>query len=136
MNFQGSKLYNAHRYNILSYLEQNSFPMREWHVKHMEETLIKFVKGLTENATRWEKRNHKKYGRIGKVCRRIEYDIKHGVTNKEVCSFLQLIRNGSSFSDLRTYEGSMERLDEIQAYFMESLDVTNYGQVWNNYPVR
>jgi hypothetical protein len=102
----------------------------------MEQTLVKFVKGLTENATRWEKRNHKKYGRIGRVCRRIEYDIKHGVTNKDVCSFLQLIRNDSSFSDLRTCEGSMERLDEIQTYFMESSDGSNYSSLWNNHPLR
>ena len=70
--------------------------MREWHVKHMEKTLVKFVTGLSENATRWEKRVDKKYGRIGRVCRRIEYDIKHGVTNKEVCLFLQSIRVDSS----------------------------------------
>ena len=75
---------------------QNSFPMRDWHVKHMEKTLVKFVTGLSENATRWEKRVDKKYGRIGRVCRRIEYDIKHGVTNKEVCMFLQAIRVDSS----------------------------------------
>ena len=75
---------------------QNSFPMRDWHVKHMEKTLVKFVTGLSENATRWEKRVDKKYGRIGRVCRRIEYDIKHGVTNKEVCLFLQSIRIDSS----------------------------------------
>ncbi len=70
--------------------------MRDWHVKHMEKTLVKFVTGLSENATRWEKRVDKKYGRIGRVCRRIEYDIKHGVTNKEVCMFLQAIRVDSS----------------------------------------
>ena len=75
--------------------------MRDWHVKHMEKTLVKFVTGLSENATRWEKRVDKKYGRIGRVCRRIEYDIKHGVTNKEVCMFLQAIRVDSSYSDIR-----------------------------------
>ena len=96
---------------------QNSFPMRDWHVKHMEKTLVKFVTGLSENATRWEKRVDKKYGRIGRVCRRIEYDIKHGVTNKEVCMFLQAISLDSSYSDVRSGEGAMERLDEIEGYF-------------------
>lgn len=83
----------------------------------MEKTLVKFVTGLSENATRWEKRVDKKYGRIGRVCRRIEYDIKHGVTNKEVCMFLQAIRLDSSYTDVRSGEGAMERLDEIEGYF-------------------
>ena len=64
-----------------------------------------------------KKRVDKKYGRIGRVCRRIEYDIKHGVTNKEVCLFLQSIRVDSSYSDIRSGEGAMERLDEIEGYF-------------------
>ncbi len=98
-------------------MEQNSFPMREWHLKHMEETLVKFVTGLSEEATRWEKRLNKKYGTINKVCKRIEYDIKHGVTENEVYTFLQLIRTEPSFSDVRTCDGSIHRLDEIQAYF-------------------
>ena len=91
--------------------------MREWHVKHMENTLIKFVTGLAEDASRWERRINNKYGKIGRVSKRIEYDIKHGVTNKQVCSFLQLLRTASSFSEVRAHNGSMERLDEIQAYF-------------------
>ena len=117
-------------YNILSHLEQNSFPMREWHVKHMEQTLIKFVTGLSEDASRWQKRLNKKYGRIGRVSKRIEYDIKHGVTNKQVCSFLQLIRTEPSFSEVRTHDGSMERLDEIQAYFNETPEYCAYNDAW------
>ncbi len=104
-------------------MEQNSYPMREWHVKHMENTLIKFVKGLAEDASRWEKRLNKKYGKIGGVSKRIEYDIRHGVTSKQVCSFLQLLRTSSSFSEIRENDGSMERLDEIQAYFNRSVEL-------------
>jgi len=104
--------------------------MREWHVKHMEQTLIKFVTGLSEDASRWQKRLNKKYGRIGRVSKRIEYDIKHGVTNKQVCSFLQLIRTEPSFSEVRTHDGSMERLDEIQAYFNETPEYCAYNDAW------
>jgi len=100
-------------------MEQNSYTMREWHVKHMEKTLLKCVTGLAEDASRWEKRMNNKYGRISRVCKRIEYDIKHGVTNTQVCSFLQLLGTGSSFSEVRTHNGSIERLNEIQAYFKE-----------------
>lgn len=103
--------------------------MKEWHVKHMENTLIKFITGLAEDASRWERRINNKYGRIGRVSKRIEYDIKHGVTNKQVCSFLQLIRTGSSFSEVRAHDGSMERLDEIQAYFTASNRVEDFMQI-------
>jgi hypothetical protein len=49
--------------------------MEEWHVKHMENTLVKFVKGLSEDASGWERRINKKYGRIGRVSKkdRIRY---------------------------------------------------------------
>jgi hypothetical protein len=94
--------------------------MREWHVKHMEQTLVKFVRGLSEDASRWQMKLNKKYGTIGRVSKRIDYDIKHGVTNTQVSSFLQSIRTESSFTEVRTHDGSMERLDEIQACFGES----------------
>src|SRR5574341_19685 len=112
-------------------MEQNSYPMKEWHIKHMENTLIKFVTGLAEDASRWERRINNKYGRIGRVSKRIEYDIKHGVTNKQVYSFLQLIRTGSSFSEIRAHAGSMERLNEIQGYFTESSGYIQNAGMWN-----
>jgi hypothetical protein len=114
-------------------MEQNSYPMKEWHIKHMEQTLVKFITGLSEDASRWEKRINKKYGRIGRVCKRIEYDIKHGVTSMQVCSFLQLIRTDPSYLDVRTHDGSMERLDEIQAHFTGSPKSGEYGGMWSNY---
>ena len=101
-------------------MKQNSFPMREWHVKHMEKIIVKFVTGLSENATMWEKRQNKRYGRITNVCRQIGYDIKQGVTNEQVLMLLQQIRNDSSFSNLRMKEGSIERLDEVEKHFMPS----------------
>lgn len=119
------------KYGVAVYylrMEQNSYPMREWHVNHMEKTLLKFVTGLSEDASRWERRINNKYGRIGRVSRRIEYDIKHGVTNEQVCSFLQLIRTRSSFSGVRAHDGSMERLNEIQAYFMPSNRIEDFMQ--------
>jgi hypothetical protein len=58
----------------------------------------------------------------------------HGVTIKQVCSFLQLIRTGPSFLEIRTHNGSMERLDERLAYFKESDSKEDYLQsndTWN-----
>jgi hypothetical protein len=121
-------LYKALAHSTLSYLKQNSFPMREWHIKHMEQTLVRFVRGLSENASRWEVRLNKKYGKIGRVRKRIEYDIKHGVTNEEVFTFLQLIRTESAYHDVRSCVGSLERLNEIQSYYKESPRLFN---IWN-----
>ena len=104
----------------MSFLVKNSFPMKEWHVEHMEKTVVKYVKGLSENASGWEKRNHKKYGGLMHVCRQIEYDIKHGVTDDEVVSMLHRVRNDSSFSSLRKSVGFMERLIEVEAHFAQS----------------
>jgi hypothetical protein len=112
-------------------LEQNSYPMKEWHVKHMENTLLKFVTGLSEDASRWERRINNKYGKIGRVAKRIEYDIKHGVTINQVSSFLQLIRTGASFSEIRTHNGSMERLNEIQGYFRAEDEIPQYHDKLN-----
>ena len=91
--------------------------MREWHVEHMEKTVVKYVKGLSENATGWEKRNHKKYGNLANICRQIEYDIKHGVSSEQVTSLFERIRKDTSFSALRKGSGSMERLAEIENQF-------------------
>ena len=102
----------------------------------MEQTLIKFVTGLSEDASRWQKRLNKKYGRIGKVSKRIEYDIKHGVTNIQVCSFLQLIRTHHSFSEVRLHDGSMERLEEIQAYFKEPSKQSQCNDKWYSSLIR
>src|SRR5947209_5609653 len=44
------------------FLSNNSFPMREWHVEHMEKTIVKFVTGLSENASNWQRRQHNRYG--------------------------------------------------------------------------
>ena len=112
-------------------MEQNSFPMREWHVKHMEQTLVKFITGLSQDASRWQIKLNKKYGTIDKVSKRIDYDVKHGVTNRQVTSFLQSIRTESSFSEVRTHEGSMERLDEIQAYFETPENPLNHDKYYS-----
>jgi hypothetical protein len=91
--------------------------MKQWHAEHMEKTILKYVKGLAVDASSWEKRNHKKYGSLTHICRQIEYDIKHGVTDEEVSLMLRKVRQHSSFSELRKTEESMTRLKEIEIHF-------------------
>lgn len=104
---------------ILRYLRQNSFPMREWHVKHMERTIVRFVRGLSENATRWEVSLNKKYGKMSNVIKRIDYDVKHGATNQQVSSFLQLMRTDSIYIEDMACEGSIQRLNELESHYKE-----------------
>lgn len=99
---------------------QNSFPMREWHIQHMEKTVIKYITGLTENATAWEKRQHRRYGGITRVYRQINYDIKHGVTNEEVLELLEAIKKDSSYLNLRNDANCMNRLAEIESLFVHA----------------
>jgi hypothetical protein len=39
--------------------------MKEWHLENMKKTAVKYVTGLSENASSFQKRQHKKYG--GKI---------------------------------------------------------------------
>jgi hypothetical protein len=73
-----------------------------------------FKLGLSDNATPFQKKQHKKYGgNLANVHRNIEFDIKHGVT-REVAVFLDKVRNDSSFSNVRKSVGSKERLEQLQ----------------------
>lgn len=91
--------------------------MKEWHVEHMQKAVVKYVRGLSLDASGWEKRNHKKYGSLANMCRQIEYDVKHGVAMEQVLTMLQKVRTDSSYSELRKGTGSMERLAEVEGHF-------------------
>jgi hypothetical protein len=91
--------------------------MKEWHVEHMQKAVVKYVRGLTSDASGWEKRNHKKYGSLANMCRQIEYDVKHGVAMEQVLAMFQKVRMDSSYSELRKGTGSMERLAEVESHF-------------------
>lgn len=95
--------------------------MRDWHVKHMEKTVVKYVGGLAPDASAWERKNHRRYVSFSNVCRQIDYDIKHGVTNEQVVSFLGKVRRDRSFSKVRGNDGSMDRLVEVEKYFHETV---------------
>jgi hypothetical protein len=84
----------------------------------MEKIVLKFVTGLSPNATTWEKKIFKRYGKLTNICRQINYDIKQGATNDQVLLYLQKIRNDSSFSVLRAINGSLDRLEELENEFL------------------
>jgi hypothetical protein len=95
----------------------NIFPMRDWHVKHMQETIVKYLIGLSENASRFERRLNKKYGGLVNVRKRIDYDLKHGVTRQEVILFFRKVRTDPLFSELRKNDGFEDRLYQLESNF-------------------
>ena len=92
--------------------------MKQWHLEHVEKTIRKFIIGLSESASIWEKRQHKKYGTIANCCKQVDYDLKHGVTIEEVFSVLQKIKSDESFASILQNESSMHRLNEIEKYIL------------------
>jgi hypothetical protein len=92
--------------------------MREWHLENMKKTVMKYVTGLLDTATLYQKKQHKKYGGyLSKVHKSIAFDIRHGVTTMEVLDFIERVRNDLEFANIRDKEGSMERLDLIKIHF-------------------
>ena len=94
--------------------------MRDWHVKHMQDTIVRYLTGLSENATRWQKRLDKKYGNLTQVTKRINYDLKHGVERHEVVAFLALIKTDQSYFELRKTIGFEYRLYSLETSLLNS----------------
>jgi hypothetical protein len=103
-----------------SLTHNNLFPMRDWHVKHMQDTIVKYLTGLSEDASRWQKRLNKQYGNLAQVTKRIDYDLKHGVDKQEVLAFLELIKTDQSYTELRKANDFGYRLDGLEASFLMS----------------
>jgi hypothetical protein len=92
--------------------------MRDWHVKHMQDTIVKYLTGLSENASRWQRRLDKKYGNLAQVTKRINYDLKHGVEKQEVLAFLELIKKDQAYIELRKVNDFSYRFDSLEASFL------------------
>jgi hypothetical protein len=103
-------------YNIVMAIH-NNYPMRDWHLEHMQKTILKYVSGLTENEklSSWKVKQHRRYGgNVVNVRRNINFDIQHGVTKEEVSEFLDRVQNDPSFSDIRGVAGSIERIRDLK----------------------
>jgi hypothetical protein len=95
-------------------MKPNNFAMREWHLEHVEKVIIRYIKGISPDASSFEKRNFKKYSTTSSCAKQIEYDIKHGVTIDEVLTLMQKIRHDKSFSELRINPETVQRLNELE----------------------
>jgi hypothetical protein len=95
-------------------MKPNNFAMKDWHLEHVEKVIIRYIKGISPDASSFEKRNFKRYSTISSCAKQIEYDIKHGVTTEEVLAVMQKIRHDKSFVVLRTNPETVQRLDELE----------------------
>jgi hypothetical protein len=117
----------SHQEIIMLLIERNSYPMREWHTEHMQKTIVKYVTGISNDASLYQRRLYKKYGgNLSNVSKSIDLDMKHGVTKQEVFAFFDKVRNDPSFADIRNNKG-IERLDDLEKYFIA---VTTSTPAW------
>lgn len=98
----------------LIFLTQNSFPLTKWHEEHMEKLIIRYVTGLPADASNWQKRMNKKYGKQPNIIKNIKYDIKHGANKTQVLALFSRIRQESFFHYLQINKESMDRLDNLE----------------------
>jgi hypothetical protein len=95
-------------------MKPNNFAMRDWHLEHVEKVIIRYIKGLSPDASSFEKRNFRKYSTLTSCAKQIEYDIKHGVTSEEVLSLMNKIRQDDSYSEIREITEALQRLGELE----------------------
>ena len=98
--------------------------MKDWHLEHVEKVIVRFVKGISPDASSFEKRNYKRYSSVSSCAKQIEYDIKHGVSMDEVLEVVRKIRHDKQFHDLQKNPESLQRLDEIQRQISAPKKVT------------
>ena len=107
-------------------MKPNNFAMRDWHLEHVEKVIVRYITGISPDASSFEKRNFKKYSTILNCAKQIEYDIKHGVTTDEVLAVMQKIRYDKSFSQLRANPETIPRLDELERQVCAPKKVTSW----------
>jgi hypothetical protein len=95
-------------------MKPNNFALRDWHLDHVENVILRSMKGISPDASSFEKRNFKKYSTISSCSKQIEYDIKHGVTVQEVAELMNKIRNDAPYSEVRQNQDAIQRLDELE----------------------
>jgi hypothetical protein len=105
-------------------MKPNNYAMKDWHLEHVEKVIIRFVKGISPDASSFEKRNYKRYSSVSSCAKQIEYDIKHGVSIDEVLEVVRKIRHDKQFRDLQKNPESLQRLDELQRQISAPKKVT------------
>lgn len=90
--------------------------MREWHVEHMQKTIIKYISGISDTMSLLQARQYMKYYTISNVQKTIYYDTNHGVTKEDIFLFIEMVRNHPSYYVLQSNKLAMEKLRNIEKY--------------------
>ena len=61
-----------------------------------QDKVIKYLKGLPDDASRFDKKLYKRYSAITNVLNKLQYDLKHGATQVDLREFLASIRKDES----------------------------------------
>ncbi|HKU50799.1 MAG TPA: hypothetical protein VJP79_12685 [Nitrososphaera sp.] len=116
-------------------MKSNSFAMKEWHLEHSEKVIVRFVKGLSSDATAFERRNHKKYGSITQCVKQLEYDMKHGVERGEIMDVIKKVRMLKKYAELRSNPEAVQRLSSLDDLLSGTKKV-EAELLWHNYAYR
>ena len=116
-------------------MKSNSFAMKDWHLEHSEKVIVRFVKGLSSDATAFERRNHKRYGSITQCVRQLEYDMKHGVERSEIMEVIKKIRTLKKHAELRSDPGAAQRLTSLEELLSGTKKI-EAELLWHNYAYR
>jgi hypothetical protein len=95
-------------------MKPNNFAMRDWHLQHAENVIIRYAKGLSPDASSFERRNYKRYGSINYCIKQLEYDMKHGVEKKEVMEILRKVRLDDKYEEFRANVEAKDRLEDLE----------------------
>jgi hypothetical protein len=87
--------------------------MKEWHLEHAEKVIVNFARGLSANASQYEKKLYKKYGTVSSCVKQLEYDMHHGVQKDEIIHIIRRI--GRNKKRARDREAKL-RLEELEYY--------------------
>ena len=90
--------------------------MREWHVEHMQKTIIKYISGISDTMSLLQARQYMKYYSISNVQKTLHYDTNHGVTKEDILLFIEEVRSDPSYYILQSNKLAMEKLRNIEKY--------------------
>lgn len=116
-------------------MKSNSFAMKEWHLEHSEKVIVRFVKGLSSEATAFERRNHKRYGSITQCVKQLDYDMKHGVERGEIMEVIRKIRMLKKHAELRSDPAAVQRLTSLEE-LLSGAKKMEAELLWHNYAYR
>lgn len=88
--------------------------MKEWHLEHAEKAIVRFAMGLSTDASKFERRNYRKYGTVEGCIRQLEYDMHHGVQKSEINEIIRKMRRNKKYAKMRSVPQVIIRLQGLE----------------------